>query len=154
MVPQDVLSSINTNINIIFAVIVAFVVGPAAFIAGRVRGRGDATSEVHNALDRAARDVRMFYNRGVSGVTYGPFAEKVLKEAEYIVRWRSYGANYLERPTGHSRMRPSGELRSVQKRREREALRLRNEIFSWGNRTKPDDTYAGPLKNVVHRRYE
>lgn len=152
---QETIGSINPNINVTLAVIAAVIFGGSGFLVGRSKGHRDAIPEVHVALDRAARDVRLFAAKGIQGVAYGPSHQAVLREAEQIVRWRSYGANYLMRPAGVSRMRPPDEPRSVTKRREREADRRRNEIYFWGHNSKnADDTYAGPVNRTVHRRYE
>lgn len=148
------LPSINPNINLTLAIIAAVFFGAIGFIVGRGKGYRDAIPELQHALDRAARDIRIFAAKGRQGVAFGPSHQACLQEAEQIVRWRSQGFQYLTKPTGESRMRPPDEPRSVTMRRAREAARLRNEKASfWGGRANLDDTYVS-ARNAIQRRYE
>lgn len=153
MTLQDLLFPVNEDLNLAYAVAAAVTFGAFGWLFGRIVHHRSTRTEVHDALLRAARDIRV-YAANRQGNAAGEFARRALEEAEYIVSHRASGNNHRLKPTGESRLRPADVPRShkykqIQARDElREAIRL---LGSAGNH--PDDTYVGPRNNAVHRRY-
>jgi hypothetical protein len=145
--------SLNETLNFGFAAIMAIGALTGGYLLGRYARMQDATCIAQHALDRAARDVRLMREQRWGVVPLSPPA-RALQEAEHLLWWRANPENMDASPTGQSRMRPPDVPRSEWTRRQREQAAQRSLILALGYQAKrPDDTYAGPMKNVVHARY-
>lgn len=141
-------NSVNQYLSVFIIVAMAAVVfGAVGYVVGRGRGWQLAKHDMQIALERAARDVRLFA-RNRYGAAPASAPALVLREVEQILWFRSRGTNFLVKPTGESRMRPPNEPRSERRRKEN----IRNEIW---NRPKPadDDTGQVSQKKLMQRRY-
>lgn len=153
MTVQDFFLPLNANLNISLALAAALIFGAIGWVAGRLGRYRTARAEVQDALERAARDVRLYSANGI-GNAAGEFARRALAEAEYMILYRSVNNHHRDRPTGESRLRAPDQPRShkYQQLQAREELRGLIKYMS-GAGNDPDGTYVGPRSNAVHRRY-
>lgn len=142
----------NGDLNLTLAVI-ALIVGLGGGHAwGIWRSRQNAITDVQHALDRAARDLRLYRDNVYGTVPSSPPA-KALHEAEYIVRWRSAVENMTTSPQGISRLNPPDVPRTRSARLAAERANRRNIITALGRNQRPDDTYVRPIQDQMSRRY-
>lgn len=151
---QDWIDVLNGFLSVTFVASLGALTAVFFWFLGRARGRRDATTSVQHALDRAARDIRL-YSINATGAAAGEFARRALQEAEFIVRWRTAPHNIDTTPEGVSRMRPPGEPRSVSKKKDLLRRNQRLAIINLGYPAgvRADDTYAGGVKAAMSGRY-
>lgn len=157
MMAQRLFDVLNSHLSwTVFAVTCGVAGMGFGLICGRYSMRRTAIDMLQLALERAARDIRLFRHNRVGGVPQAA-SYRLLEEAEYIVSWRSQGTNFLVKPCGESRMRPPDEPRSrVARLNEERALR-RNQIQAFGIlNPRPlgeKDTGAVRRPDRINRRY-
>jgi hypothetical protein len=149
MGPQDVAAALNTHLSLFILTAVAVAAGLIGFVCGRWSMWKTATDTVQLALERAARDIRLFHENRYGAVGHGHPIRKLLTEIEYIVDWRSRGLNYLVKPSGEPRTRRSDEPRSAYFRRQRQ----RNQIFGFVVPPASDDTGVVTRRERTNRRF-
>lgn len=157
MMAQRLMDVLNSHLSwTVFAVTCGVAGMGFGLICGRYSMRQTAIDMLQLALERAARDIRLFRNNRVGGIPQAA-SYRLLEEAEYLVSWRAQGANYLTRPTGKSRMRPPGEPRSRVARLNEERAIRRNQIQAFGLiNSRPlgeNDTGAVRRPDRINRRY-
>lgn len=155
MFTQALVTVFNSHLSwLIFAVSCGTAGVGVGFLCGRYSMVYAANDMLQLALERAARDIRLFRENRVGEVPNGA-AYRLLMEAEYMVAWRATGDNHLTKPTGESRMRPPGVPRSRVARLDQERRRRRNQItaFAFINRGDSDDTGAMSRSDRINRRY-
>lgn len=152
MIDQAAATVLNTHLSwLVFAVACGIAGTGIGFYCGRLSMRQTATDMLQLALERAARDIRLFRENRVGGVPHAA-AYLLLVEAEYMTAWRAQGDNHLVKPSGASRMRPPDVPRS--RHAARQAQRNQIRFAGINGQRGSEDTGSVDTRTRMNRRYE